>query len=205
MRPRSPYGASKAAARQLVKVYRESYNLFAIQGWLFNHEGIRRGHEFVSRKITLKVAEIYNNIKNGNKITPLELGTLHAKRDWSDAEDMIDAIWLMLNNNNPMEYVVSSDETHSIREFVEIAFNSLGILGEWYETGLDEYYYYKSGPKPLPSSDCKLVKINPDFYRPAEVDRLCGNSSKIRKELGWIPKTTFKQLVIKMVENDIKN
>lgn len=207
LRPRSPYGASKAASRQLIKVYRESYNLFAIQAWLLNHEGPRRGKEFVTRKISSKVVEIYNNICNPSKsaiVTPLELGNLNACRDWSDAEDMIDAIWKMLNNTLPVEYVVGSGENHSIREFVELAFRTVGIDGEWIGSGLDEIYWYTNGPKPLPSSECILVKINPAFYRPAEVDRLCGDSSKIRAELNWTPKTSFADLVVKMVDHDLK-
>lgn len=218
MRPRSPYGASKAAARQLVKVYRESYNLYAIQSWLFNHEGIRRGKEFVTRKISSKVAEIYKAIINNNEITSLELGNLDAMRDWSDAEDCVKAIWLMLNqeehNKNfttyrPFpstelkEYVVSSGESHCIREFIEIAFRTLGIEGTWVGEGLNETFQYLTGPVPKETIKTTLVKINPAFYRPAEVEQLCGDSSKIRTELNWTPKTSFKQLVEKMVKNDL--
>lgn len=219
LRPRSPYGASKAAARLLVKVYRESYNLYAIQGWLFNHEGTRRGEEFVSRKITKKVSEIAAAIKNDNNFTPLELGNLDASRDWSDAEDMIDAIWRMLNqemytgpwvsynNSHPVskwikEYVVASGETHTVREFVEEAFKCVGIKGMWCEKGEKEYFWYTSGPKPLASPDCKLVVINSGFCRPAEVDILHGNSSLIRNDLKWTPAVSFKELVKKMVLND---
>lgn len=206
LRPRSPYGASKAAARQIVKVYRESYNLFAIQSWLFNHEGPRRGKEFVTRKVSAKAVEIYKNIRDGNTVTPLELGNLDAMRDWSDAEDCVRAIWMMLNNKEPKEYVVSSGESHSIREFVEIAFEYLGIGGSW--TGPQdkekEVFWYSNGPRPLPSNECSIVRINPVFYRPAEVERLCGDSSKIRSELGWKPHTNFRQLVEKMVDHDAK-
>lgn len=205
-RSRSPYAASKASSRQWVKVYRDSYKLFAIQAWLFNHEGPRRGKEFVTRKITNKVVEIYNNIRDPKKhVTPLELGNLDAKRDWSDAEDMVRAIWMMLTHDKPIEYVVCSGETHSVREFVEAAFAAVGISGSFTgpQDGVNEVFWYSGGPKPLPSNECNLVKINPAFYRPAEVDHLRGDSSKIRKELGWIPKTTFKQLVEKMVENDL--
>lgn len=222
LRPRSPYGASKAAGRQLVKVYRESYNLYAVQGWLFNHEGTRRGEEFVSRKVTKKVCEIAAAIKTDNSFTPLELGNLDASRDWSDAEDMVDAVWRMLNqekfnnsfhfnNGTPSidllskiikEYVVASGETHSVREFVEEAFKCVGIKGLWCEKGEKEYLWYTSGPKPLASPDCKLVIINSGFYRPAEVDVLHGNSSLIRNDLKWTPVVSFKELVKKMVLND---
>jgi len=205
MRPRSPYGASKAAARQLVKVYRESYNLFAIQAWLFNHEGTRRGKEFVTRKISSKVVELYKAIQSRTKdpIIPLELGNLDALRDWSDAEDMVQAIWMMLNNTEPKEYVVSSGESHCIREFVELAFEEVGIKGKWVGNGMDETYQYVSGPVPSDTIEGTLVRINPAFYRPAEVEHLCGNSSKIREELGWSPKTDFAHLVSKMVAHDM--
>jgi GDPmannose 4,6-dehydratase len=203
LRPQSPYGASKAAARQIVSVYRDSYKLFAIQSWMFNHEGTRRGAEFVTRKITKKVVEIYNNIKSPtNRVIPLYLGNLDVKRDWLDAEDCVEAIWLMLNNSEPKEYVVGSGESHSIREFVEVAFDHVGIHGNWNGKGVDEYLWYNDGPKPLASDECQLVKIDPDYYRPAEAEYLCGNSTKIRAELGWKPKTSFKQLVTKMVDHD---
>ena len=204
LRPRSPYGASKAASRQLVKVYRDSYNLYAIQGWLFNHEGTRRGEEFVTRKITKNVARIFHKIKNKESFSPLELGNLDAKRDWSDAEDFTIGIWMMLNqekyNKNydglPKEYVFSSNETHTIKEFTEKAFFFAGIKGEWF--GEKENMRYISG------NNETLVKINPKYYRPAEVDLLLGNSNKAREELGWLPKYSFDNLVEKMVKFDLE-
>ena len=207
LRPRSPYGASKAAARQLIKVYRESYGLYAIQGWLFNHEGVRRGEEFVTRKISKNVARIHDAIRNAHSFTPLELGNIDAKRDWSDSEDFMDGVWRMLNQdiyiNNyrgiPTEYVLSSNEMHSIREFVDEAFNSIQIQGKWeFVDGSEPHNEVFKSP-----FAGVLVKINPKFYRPAEVDSLLGDSTKARKELGWMPKTTFKELVNKMVQNDI--
>lgn len=200
MRPRSPYGASKAAARQLVKVYRESYNLFAIQGWLFNHEGTRRGEEFVTRKITKAVARINKEISNGKGIiTPLELGNLNAKRDWTDAEDCVVAVWKMLNQETPKEYVVSYGENHTIKEFVEEAFRIAGIKGHWEGEGVNEKYIWDA----LSFPDDVLVKINPAFYRPAEVEVLLGDPTKIQRELGWKPQTSFKKLVEKMVFADV--
>lgn len=234
LRPRSPYGASKAAARQIVKVYRDSYALYAIQGWLFNHEGIRRGEEFVTRKITKAVNRIDAAICNNVPFEPLELGNIDAERDWSDAEDCVDAIWRMLNqelynkelnakhfeewyelyneemNKKQMteweskrikEYVVSSGEAHSIREFVDKAFQVVGMKGVWEFEGLNARYRYNDDC----GNDHILVKINPTFYRPAEVERLLGNPNAIKEELGWSPKTAFDVLVAKMVLTDTFN
>ena len=204
LRPRSPYGASKAASRQLIKVYRDSYNLYAIQGWLFNHEGTRRGEEFVTRKITKNIARIHNALKNNQEFKPMELGNMEAKRDWSDAEDFIEGVWRMLNqdeynteyNGIPEEYVFSSNETHTIKEFVEKAFSVAGIKGSW--IGENEHTMYISNDNKI------LVQVNPKFYRPAEVELLLGNSNKARKELNWKPKISFDNLVEKMVECDIE-
>lgn len=219
LRPCSPYGASKAAARQLVRVYRESYGLYAIQGWLFNHEGTRRGEEFVTRKITKAVARIVKQIKDNKPIVPLELGNLNVKRDWSDAEDCVVAVWKMLNQDvyNDIlkhnikevnvslvkcvkEYVVSSGENHTVKEFVAEAFKVANVQGHWEGEGEKEKFIWGATYAPAPV----LVQINPAYYRPAEVDVLLGNPDKITLELGWKPTTTFKQLVKKMVENDMK-
>ena len=197
IRPRSPYGVSKASARHMVKVWRESYNLFAIQGWLFNHEGSRRGEDFVTRKITKNVARIKNEYVLDD-FKPLELGNVDSKRDWSDAEDFVEGVWLMLNQEDPNEYILSSNETHSIREFVEEAFNFAGFAIEkckWVGRGEKEKYIHEKRV---------LVQINPDFYRPAEVELLLGDSSEARKNLGWEPKTDFIGLVRKMVDTDLK-
>jgi GDPmannose 4,6-dehydratase len=200
LRPRSPYGASKAASRQLIKVYRDSYNLYAVQGWLFNHEGQRRGAEFVTRKITKNVARIKKLLNENKDFEPLELGNIDAKRDWSDAEDFIEGVWLMLNQDNPKDYILASGETHTIRELVEKAFNIVDIKGEWLfldsnQNPENEIFRKDTGEI--------LVKINPKFYRPAEVDLLLGNPNAARQELGWQPKTSFDELVTKMVKNDL--
>jgi len=204
IRPRSPYGASKAAARHIVKVYRESYNLYAVHGILFNHEGTKRGEEFVTRKITKGVARIKKAIDNNKAFDAIELGNLDSKRDWSDSEDFIDGVWKILNQERPKDYVLSSNETHSIREFIELAFKAAGIQGAWHGKALSEEYSATTEyaiKHDLNSS--VLVKINPKFYRPAEVDLLLGNSCPAREELGWSPKTSFENLVNKMVENDL--
>ena len=205
LRPRSPYGASKAAARLLVKVYRESYNLYAIQGLLFNHEGVRRGEEFVTRKITKGVARIVKAIQNNEHFEPIELGNVKARRDWSDAEDFVHGIWLMLNQDKPNEYVLSSDETHTIAEFVWYAFKSAGITGAWHgEAESSEFSITTEDAIRYEPVSSVLVKINKKYYRPAEVDLLLGDSTKARNELKWEPKTSFEELVKKMVKNDLK-
>lgn len=203
IRPRSPYGAAKAAARHITKVYRESYNLFATHCILYNHESERRGEEFVTRKISKGVARIFQSIMNGKPIIPIELGNIDSKRDWSHAKDFVEAIWLILNQDTPKEYILSSNETHSIREFVEKSFWNIGMRGEWGflddngegATPEKEAYFSKGGDI--------LIKINPKFYRPAEVDLLWGDSSIARKELNWKPKISFDKLVHLMVNSDI--
>ena len=200
-RPRSPYGASKVAARQIVKVWRDSYNLFAVQGYLFNHESERRGEEFVTRKITMNVARIAKSIHQGDgNFKPLELGNVDAKRDWSHAEDFVVAVWLMLNQDAPKDYLLASGETHTVREFVEIAFENAGIDGYWSGKGADEVYKLK-GEVPV---DIVLMKVNPEFYRPAEVDLLLGDPSEAQKDLNWQKSVDFKSLVCRMCENDFK-
>jgi GDPmannose 4,6-dehydratase len=230
IRPRSPYGASKAAARQLVKVYRESYDMYAIQGWLFNHEGIRRGEEFVTRKITKGVAQISKEINTGTTPTPLVLGNLDAVRDWSDAEDMVDAIWRMLNQDvyrqDIADIIKDFDKTghillpreinpawHSIvvknlREYV-VGSGETHTIREFVSKSFDYagiVGHWVKGQTPLEetfvSNNTVLVKVNKSFYRPAEVEYLHANPSLIKKELGWNPQTTFEGLVKKMVHTD---
>lgn len=231
-RARSPYGAAKVAAHQMVKVYRESYNLYAIQGICFNYEGPRRGEEFVTRKITKGVARIKKALENGEDFAPIALGNLDARRDWSDCEDFIDGIWRMLNqdcyrrdlrgltlpfhgaekhlSSKITEYVLASGETHSIREFIELAFQEAGIPGVWWngnQPNNPEAEEFLLASTEFPNLATKkytpLIKIDPKFYRPADVEILLGDSTPIRKELGWTPKTDFKGLVKKMVETDL--
>lgn len=205
---RSPYGAAKMAARQIVKVWRESYGLYAVQGMLFNHEGTRRGEEFVTRKISKGVARI---LKSSDK-SPIQLGNLDAKRDWSDAEDFVDGVWRMMNQevhrtdwdsalkpaDQIKEYILASGKTHSIREFVQEAFYVAGVEGYWVGSALEEKFVWRDG-----AALRTLVEINPKFYRPCEVELLHGSPSLAAKDLGWIPKSSFKELVAKMVKNDL--
>jgi len=196
LRPQSPYGAAKCAARHIVRVYRESYGLFAIQGWLFNHEGTRRGLDFVTRKITNGVAKIKLALEQGKKISVLQLGNLEAKRDWSDAEDFMGGVWMMLNQENPKNYVLGSGEMHSVREFLDLSLGFAQI--KFTSTGSEDNEKYFT-------QDGKLIfEVNPKFYRPAEVHKLCGDCSLAEKEMGWTRKTDFEGLVKKMYDNDYK-
>jgi len=204
IRPRSPYGAAKAAARHITKVYRESYGLYAVHCILYNHESERRGDEFVTRKITRNVARIQDAINKGLPFEPLELGNLESKRDWSHAKDFIEGVWLMMNQEKPKEYILSSQETHSIREFVEKAFAAAGIQGQWYITDNDpKSERYVLWNKDGTTDGKSLMVVNPKFYRPAEVDILLGDSTPAREELNWKPKISFDKLVECMVVSDI--
>lgn len=190
--PRSPYGVAKTYGYWITRNYRESYDMFAVSGILFNHEGDRRGIEFVTRKVSNAVARI----KLG-KQKHIELGNMDAKRDWGYAGDYVEGMWLMLQQETPQDYVLATGETHSVREFVELAFKEVGTEIEWRgsdekEEGVDK------------STGNVLVKINPEFYRPAEVDLLLGNPTKAEKELGWKRKVDFPSLVKLMVEHDLK-
>ena len=196
MKPRSPYGASKCSARHLVKVYRESYNLYAIHCILFNHEGIRRGKEFVTRKITSNIARIKREIDNNEPVTPLELGNIYSIRDWSDSEDFVEAVWMMLNRDLPCEYVLSSNEIHTVKEFLELTCEFAGLEHEWKidsENDINTVLLHKGQV---------IMKINSDLYRPAEVELLYGDSSDTRKVLGWEPKVSFRELVKKKIHWD---
>lgn len=203
-RPRSPYGAGKAAAGHLTKVYRESYGVYAIHCILYNHESERRGEDFVTRKITKGVARIVKAIRDGQPFSPIELGNIDSKRDWSHAKDFVEAVWLMLNQDKPKEYILSSNETHSIREFVQIAFSKAGIEGFWTGEGLNEQFVISNYLRDIGNfRSYVLMTINPKFYRPAEVDILWGDSSVARTELNWTPKIPFDKLVECMVISDI--
>ncbi len=190
--PRSPYAAAKVYAYWITVNYREAYNIFACNGILFNHESERRGKTFVTRKISVGVA----NIIAGNQDV-LYLGNLDAKRDWGYAPEYVEGMWMMLQADKPDDYVLSTNETHTVREFVEEAFAVLGEKIEWTGKGVDEKGI-------LTSSGKQVVGINPRHFRPTEVDLLIGDYSKARNILGWKPKTTFKELVSLMVNADFK-
>jgi len=201
LKPRSPYGASKVAARTIVKTWKESYNLFAIQGWLFNHEGTRRGEEFITRKITKNVAYIKYCLEYGYDIKSFSVGNIYSQRDWSDAEDFVDGVWKMINNNEPKEYVLASGVTTTVKDFISIAFKEVGIDAIWENKtndNLNEICYFMNKDQKV-----VLVTINEKFYRPCEVDLLLGDSTLARKELNWKPKLDINGLVKKMVKYDL--
>ena len=190
--PKSPYGAAKLYSYWITKNYRESYDMFACNGILFNHESPRRGETFVTRKITLAVARIASG-----KQDVLRLGNLNAKRDWGFAGDYVEGMWRILQQEKADDYVLATNETHTVREFAELAFAEVGTKIEWRGEGLDEKGYDKATGK------C-LVEVAPEFFRPAEVELLWGDATKAEKELGWERKLSFKDLVKTMVAADLK-
>lgn len=190
--PRSPYAVSKLYAYWITTNYREAYGMYACNGILFNHESPRRGETFVTRKITRAVA----NIKAGNQ-KKLFIGNINAKRDWGYAKDYVEAMWRMLQQDKPDDFVIATGETHSVREFIEHAFAYVGIKIMWEGKGIDEVGIDKA------TGDI-LIEIDPRYFRPTEVDLLLGDPSKATKQLGWKPKTTFKELVHLMMEADLK-
>ncbi len=191
--PKSPYGAAKLYAYWITVNYRESYNLFACNGILFNHESPRRGETFVTKKITKAVAKIYQG-----KQDILKLGNLDAKRDWGHAKDFVYAQWLMLQQDKPQDFVIATGETHTVREFVEVAFNEVGINIKWQGSGVDEKGVDKSTGK-------VLVQVDEKYFRPAEVELLLGDPKKAEKELGWKRNVSFQELVSEMVKYDLEN
>lgn len=191
--PRSPYGVAKQYGFWITKNYRESYGMFAVNGILFNHESERRGETFVSRKITLAVARIYHNLQD-----KLYLGNLDARRDWGYAKDYIECMWLMLQHHKPEDFVIATGEDHTVREFCELAFREAGIELAWEGQGINEKGIDKNTRK-------VLIEIDPKYFRPSEVEQLLGNPTKAESLLGWNPrKTSFEELVRIMVSHDLK-
>mmetsp|Transcript_4259 Transcript_4259/g.6562 ORF Transcript_4259/g.6562 Transcript_4259/m.6562 type:complete len:361 (+) Transcript_4259:81-1163(+) len=192
--PRSPYGVAKQYAYWIVVNYREAYGMHATNGILFNHESPRRGPTFVTRKITIAVAKIHRGLQR-----TLYLGNLDAKRDWGHARDYVQGMWMMLQADEADDYVLATNETHSVREFVERAFGYVGITIEWRgERGTAEEYGVNSA-----DTDHVVVKVDPRYFRPTEVDILIGNPAKAEAKLGWRPTTLFPSLVEEMVAADL--
>ena len=191
--PRSPYGVAKLYGYWIVKNYRESYGMYAVNGILFNHESPRRGENFVTRKITLAAARIAAGLQD-----KLYLGNLSAKRDWGHAKDYVECMWLMMQQPQPQDFVIATGEQHSVREFCTLAFHYAGLDLHWEGSGI-----YERG---VAADGRTLVEVDSRFFRPAEVDSLLGDPSKARKELGWDPrKTSFEDLVREMVIYDMSN
>jgi GDPmannose 4,6-dehydratase len=190
--PRSPYAASKLFAHWITVNYRESYGIFACSGILFNHESPLRGLEFITRKVTDGIARIKNRLQE-----KIVLGNLDSKRDWGYAQEYVEAMWLMLQQDKPDDYVIASGETHSVREFVELACKIAGFDIGWEGKGIEEKGIDKKTGQ-------TLIEVSPEFFRPAEVDILLGDYSKAKGKLGWQPKTRFEDLVTIMVEADIQ-
>jgi len=202
--PRSPYGVAKLYAYWICVNYREAYNMFACNGILFNHESPVRGETFVSRKITRAVARVKLGLRQ-----ILYLGNLDAKRDWGHAKDFVRAMWLMLQQKKPDDYVVATGESHSVREFVELAFREIGVQLQWKGKGIKEKGIIKkvtsdkSRVTSLKKGDV-VVEIDPRYFRPTEVDELLGDASKARKVLGWEPRISFEEMISTMVKADLE-
>ncbi len=191
--PRSPYGVAKLFGYWLTINYRESYDLFGCNGILFNHESPLRGEEFVTRKITKAVGQIWRGRQEF-----VELGNLDAKRDWGHARDYVEAMYLMLQQGEPDDYVIATGQQTSVRTFCEMAFETAGLPIEWDGEGVDEVGYCRK-------LDHVVIRINPDYYRPAEVDSLLGDSTYAQKKLGWKMESTLEKLVEEMVAYDVAN
>jgi GDPmannose 4,6-dehydratase len=189
-RPRSPYGVAKLYGYWITRNYREAYSMYACNGILFNHESPRRGDKFVTKKIVKQMVEVWKRERKH-----IELGNLDSKRDWGFAGDYVEAMHLMLQQDKPDDYVIATGETHSVREFVEETAGYLDWTISWKGEGIEEEGFNQFGKL--------VVKVNPEFYRPAEVDLLLGDASKAEKELGWKPRTTFSGLVKMMLEEEI--
>ena len=190
--PRSPYGVAKLYAYWITVNYREAYNIFACNGILMNHESPRRGETFVTRKITMAATRISLGLQD-----KLYLGNLNAKRDWGHSKDSVEAMWLMLQQPEPDDYVIATGKQHSVREFCQLAFKELGIDLEWQGEGLQEKGIDKKTGK-------VIVEIDPRYFRPTEVESLLGDSTKAREKLGWRPKTSFQELIKEMVQSDLE-
>ena len=189
--PRSPYGVAKLYGHWITRNYRESYNMYACSGILFNHESERRGKEFVTRKITDSVARIKYGI-----LDHVELGNLDAKRDWGHSKDYVKAMWLLLQQDEPDDYVIATNETRTVRDFAKTAFAAAGIDVEFEGEGVNEVGKDKATGK-------VVVSVNPKFFRPAEVELLIGNPAKAEEKLGWKREISFQELVERMVKNDL--
>ena len=196
--PRSPYAVAKLYAYWITVNYREAYGIYACNGILFNHESPSRGETFVSRKITRALARIKLGLQDC-----LYLGNLDAKRDWGHARDYVEAQWLMLQQTKPEDFVIATGIQHSVRDFIKVATEELGMSLLWEGSGIDEVGYLMNSS--IPTESRPVIRIDPRYFRPTEVDSLLGDANKAKEKLGWEPKTSFKQLVIEMVQADFQS
>jgi GDPmannose 4,6-dehydratase len=203
MHPRSPYGCAKIYGLWIVKNYREAYGMYACNGILFNHESPRRGDTFVTKKITNWMRKFATATLKSSpwSLPPLELGNLNAKRDWGHAKDYVEAMWLMLQQDKPKDFVIATNKTYSVKDFINECFDQMGWLKDmhWEGSGVNERLVWNSNNGP--SSGLPLVVVNPKYFRPSEVEVLLGDATKAQKELGWTPKYDFKGLVKDMLSN----
>jgi len=190
LKPESPYAVAKLYGYWMTRLYRKAYGMFACNGILFNHESPRRGYNFVTRKVTYGACKIAHGLQDH-----LTMGNIDSKRDWGYAKDYIECMWLMLQQDKPDDYVIATGEPHSVRELIEEVFKYLSMELTWEGTGINEVGKHNGKV---------LVKISEEFYRPSDVNTLCGDMSKAKKQLGWEPKTKFKELVKIMLEHDLK-
>lgn len=201
--PRSPYAVAKLYGFWIVVNYRESYGMYACNGILFNHESPKRGETFVTRKITRALARIFLGLQDC-----LYLGNLDSKRDWGHARDYVEMQWMMLQQNEPEDFVIATGKQYSVRDFVNAAAKELDITLRWEGTGVDEVGYIETVPSDNHGNlkvGTPVVRVDPRYFRPAEVETLLGDPSKAKEKLGWVPKTTFDELVAEMVREDLKN
>lgn len=200
--PRSPYGCAKSASRLLLNVYRNSYNLYAVMNWTFNFESKVRGEKYLTRKVTKGIARIRHALWNNESFEPIYLGNIYSYRSWQHCSDVVTGLWKTLNQEKPVDYVFSENQTHNIKEFVQKAFLEANIEGGWYnfdESNPEKEQFIQQETGKI------LVAISKEFYRPLDVTYLYGDSAKARKELGWEPKVSFDELIKEMVQNDIDN
>lgn len=197
MVPVSPYGISKLAAYHICNYYRDAYKMFIVSSVLLNHEGERRGHTFVTKKIADYVGKYYHDTRDSKDIRPLQLGNLDAKRDWGYAHDYVDGIFLMMQHSTPDNYILATGETHTVREFVELAFADIGVQVSWQGSGDSEVGVDAASGR-------TLVEVNTKYYRPIDIEALIGEYTKAHEVLGWRPKTPFREIVSKMVGHAIQ-
>jgi GDPmannose 4,6-dehydratase len=190
--PVSPYGVSKLAAEHICRMYRDAFNMYIVSSTLFNHEGPRRGHNFVTQKIANYVGKY-----SKGEIPPFQLGNLSARRDWGSAKEYVECIYTMMHQPKPDNYIIATGETHSVREFVELAFGEIGIAVDWRGQGVDEVGIDRNTGK-------TLVQVNPKYYRDIDIECLIGDYGKAKRAFGWEPRMTFPELVSEMVQSAIK-